>query len=128
MLSRVGWFLCMLIYLSINGQVFATQVHLCPAMAQSSVTSMSSSDSLKIHDHHHMEAEVASDEMQSEMKNCQCVDCDCTANMVVQANSSLTSNIDLAVYVPLIECIISNQDQDFISQPCSNPLRPPIVV
>lgn len=128
MLSRMGWFLCMLIYLSINGQVFATPVHLCPAMAPSSVTSMSSSDSLKIHDHHHMEAEVSSDDMQLEMKNCQCVDCDCTDNMVVQANSSLTSNVNIAVYVPLTEHILSNQEQDFISQPCSNPLRPPIVV
>lgn len=130
MLFRMSWVLCMLIYLSINGQVFATPVHLCSAMAQNSVTSMPSSDTLKVHEHHHIEKQISSVDVaiEDKMKNCECVDCDCTANMVAQANSSLVTNIDLTVYLPPVGHMIRKSEQNFISLAHSNPLRPPIFV
>ncbi len=117
-----------------NGQVFAVPVHLCQSMAMTVTTSISSSEQLEIHNHHAPLTQLmpqshgVSHDMpaQEPMKNCMCVDCDCSTNMVAQTNSSLVSDAELAPLQPNTGHILIKREQDFISQPHTNPFRPPI--
>jgi len=132
MKNHLNWILLLLIYLSVNGQVFATPVHICQAMAISNQALLSSPTSIKIHEHHQMNAssvEVertsATEQVNSTMKSCHCVDCDCTDNVIGQANGYL-------LYSPLIiasiktDILLVEGEQHFISQPHPNLFRPPI--
>ena len=109
MKNHLNWVLLLLIYLSVNGQVFSTPVHICQAMAKSNQALLSSPTSIKIHEHHQMNAYMekkaehtsAAEQANSSMKSCHCVDCDCAENVVGQANNSL-------LYSPLLVTPIKN--------------------
>jgi hypothetical protein len=136
MIFRQSWLLSILIYLSVNGNVFAVPMHLCQAMAAHSVSVMSKAEPLKIHDHHpqplhqtngHHSAENSHTmNMSMDMENCSCVDCDCTASVVGQITTSLLTRVDLTTYVPSHGIDYSTHPITFISQPHTTPLRPPI--
>lgn len=137
MLLRLNWLFMLFIYLSVNGQVFATAVHLCPQMALSSSTLSTSQNIVNIHEHHqkielndhNAKQKVIDDMLASKtMNNCQCVDCDCVQNISGQANTSLVQNTNLIDYLPVSTLVLSKFNQDFISQPQTNPYRPPIVI
>lgn len=131
MTFRLSWLLSIFIYLSVNGNLFAVPVHLCQSMAASVVTSLAPSETLKIHEHHgeHTEQGINNfieDEHNMKMDNCSCVDCDCTINNIGQVSVSLITQVELTSYIPNIPISITIKEQSFISQPQSNPLRPPI--
>ncbi len=136
MLFRLNWLFMVFIYLSVNGQVFATPIHICSEMALSSTVLSTSKNAVNIHEHHqksmhHEEGEQKSmtHEMSKSktMDNCQCIDCDCVQNIAGQANSSLVQSSVLAGYLPIVTTILVMPEQNFISQPHTNPYRPPIV-
>jgi len=123
----------MVIYLFVNGQVLAKPVHLCHAMAAHNITSTLAADTLQIHQHpvvdeHHKVGTQVVDEIKtdSSMNNCQCVDCDCTANLISQANLTLVSVHELVAYFPIIQKITSKPVNAYASQSLSNLYRPPI--
>lgn len=136
MSSRLNWLLYILIYLSVNGQVFAAPIHLCSEMALSSNTLSTSPKAVNIHEHekksrHHDISEKLSmkhDMNQTiEMDNCHCIDCDCIQNVTGQSNSSLVQKNTLTDFFPTLAKVSVKLKQDFISQPHSNLFRPPIV-
>lgn len=140
---RLSWLLNIFIYLLVNGNLFAAPVHLCHSMAANETTSLSSSDTLKIHQHHaennnlEQSMTIMSEEHQGQtmesqaMEDCSCTDCDCTKSCTTsnigQVTVYLESNLDLISYVPSVSASIAKRALNFISQPQSNPLRPPII-
>jgi hypothetical protein len=136
MLFRLSWLSLITIYLSVNGQVFATAIHICPQMALTSTVLSTSQNTVNIHEHHqksmhHEDSELRGlthDMSESKtMDNCQCVDCDCVQNISGQTNTSLVQNSVLTGYVPVVTTILVMPEENFISQPQTNPYRPPIV-
>jgi len=136
MLFRLNWLFMIFIYLSVNGQVFATAIHICPEMALTSTVLLTSQNAVNIHEHHqksmhHEDGEQKSmthDMSESKtMDNCQCIDCDCVQNITGQANYSLVQNFVLTGYLPVATTLLIMPEQNFISQPHTNPYRPPIV-
>ncbi len=134
--QRLNWLFCILIYLSGNGQVFATAIHLCSEMAITSNALSSLNRTVNIHDHHHdvghqekteiLESKHANHDSKT-MDNCHCVDCDCTHDYTGQANSSLVQEVNISGFIPVISKATNSLIQNFISQPQSNPYRPPII-
>lgn len=136
MLLRLSWLFILFIYLSINGQVFAIAIHICPQMALTSTVLSTSQNAVNIHEHHqksmhHEDGEQSSmtHEMSESktMDNCQCINCDCVQNVVGKVNTSLVQNSVLTSYLPIVTTILVMPEQNFISQPHSNPYRPPII-
>jgi hypothetical protein len=141
MLFRLNWLFIIFIYLSVNGQVFATAIHICSEMALTSTVLSTSQNAVNIHEHHqkpvhqeilhHEEGEKSSmmhDMSASKtMDNCQCIDCDCVQNITGQANTSLVQNSVLTGYLPVVTTIFLMPEQNFNSQPNTNPYRPPII-
>ena len=132
---RLNWLFLIIIYLSVNGQVFATVIHICPEMALTSTVLSTSQNAVNIHEHNQKSIHIEDGELRSmthdmskskTMDNCQCVDCDCEQNISGQTNSSLLQNTDIADYFPIISTVLANLNRDFRSQPQSNPYRPPI--
>ncbi|MFT5755791.1 MAG: hypothetical protein ACI9LM_000503 [Alteromonadaceae bacterium] len=140
MLFRMSWLLSLVIYLSVNGQVFTAPIHLCQAMANTSISLLVSSDTPSSHQDQHQVHQMDEEAFlvrniknkaenfseQTSMDNCQCVDCDCTANIVSQANSAMLSKEALTVFLLHVEGALSKRATTFISQPHSNLYRPPI--
>lgn len=134
MLLRMNWLFFLFIYLSVNGQVFATPVHICSEMAMRSAVLSSNQVNVKIHDHHPSEHHEMTEQTNivhgshnsATMDNCQCVDCDCVQTLSGQANPSLLQKINISDYLPVISTVLTQINQDFISLPHSNPFRPPI--
>lgn len=136
MLLRLNWLLIMLIYLSVNGQVFATAIHICPEMSLNSKILSTSTKSVNIHEHHQKITHHKAVEYNAlthdiadtpSMNNCECVDCDCVQNVAGQANTSLIQKSDLTSYLPVIATILVKLEQNFISQHHTTPYRPPVV-
>ena len=136
MLFRLNWLFMILIYLSVNGQVFATAIHICSEMALSTSVLSTSQNAVNIHEHHqksmhHEDSEQSSmshDMSESKtMDNCQCIDCDCVQNIVGQANYSLLQNSVLTGYLPVVTTILIMPEQNFISQLHTTPYRPPMM-
>ncbi len=136
MLFRLNWLFIIFIYLSVNGQIFATPIHICSEMALTSTVLSTSQNAVNIHEHHqksmhHNDSEQKSmthDMSKSKtMDNCQCIDCDCVQNIAGQANTSLVPNSVLTGYLPVVTTVFVMFEQNFISQPHTNPYRPPIV-
>ena len=134
--QRLSWLFCIFIYLSVNGQVFATAIHLCSEMAITSNALTSLNKAVNIHDHHHEgehqeKAEISESKHANHnsktMDNCHCIDCDFMYDYTGQANSSLVQNINLSGFIPVISKATNSLIQSFISQPQSNPYRPPII-
>ena len=124
------------IYLSVNGQVFATAIHICSEMALSTSVLSTSQNAVNIHEHHqksmhHEDSEQSSmshDMSESKtMDNCQCIDCDCVQNIAGQANYSLLQNSVWAGYLPVVTTILIMPEQNFISQLHTTPYRPPMM-
>tara|TARA_R110001583_G_scaffold7248_1_gene36157 strand:+ start:5047 stop:5418 length:372 start_codon:yes stop_codon:yes gene_type:complete len=122
--------------LSVNGQVFAIAIHICPQMALTSTVLSTSQNAVNIHEHHqksmyHEDGEQSSmtHEMSESttMDDCQCINCDCVQNVAGEVNTSLVQNSVLTSYLPIITTILVMPEQNFISQPHSNPYRPPII-
>lgn len=134
MLFRLNWLFFLFIYLSVNGQVFATSIHICSEMAMTSSVLSSNQVNVKIHDHHPSEHHEMTEQTNivhgshnsATMDNCQCVDCDCVQTLSGQANPSLLQKINISDYLPVISTVLTQINQDFISLPHSNPFRPPI--
>jgi hypothetical protein len=133
---RLNWLFLIFIYLSVNGQVFATAIHICSQMALSSTALSASQKPVNIHEHHqksihHEDAthnSMKHDESSSKsMENCQCIDCDCIQNIAGQTNSSLVQENSLIGYLPVLTRVSIVPIQNFISQPHTNPFRPPII-
>ena len=136
MLLRLSWLFILFIYLSINGQVFAIAIHICPQMALTSTVLSTSQNAVNIHEHHqksmhHEDGEQSSmTHYMSESKtmdNCQCINCDCVQNIAGQANYSIVQNSVLTEYLHKVTTIIIMAEQNFISQSHTTPFRPPIV-
>ena len=136
MLIRLNWLFVIFIYLSVNGQVFATAIHICSAMALSTSVLSTSQNTVNIHEHHqksmhHEDGEQSSmTHYMSESKtmdNCQCINCDCVQNIAGQANYSIVQNSVLTEYLHKVTTIIIMAEQNFISQSHTTPYRPPIV-
>jgi hypothetical protein len=136
MLFRLNWLFMILIYLSVNGQVFATAIHICSEMALSTPVLSTSQNAVNIHEHHqksmhHEDSEQSSmshDMSESKtMDNCQCIDCDCVQNIAGQANYSLLQNSVWAGYLPVVTTILIMPEQNFISQLHTTPYRPPMM-
>lgn len=136
MLFRLSWLFILFIYLSINGQVFAIAIHICPQMALTSTVLSTSQNAVNIHEHHqksmhHEDGEQSSmthDMSESKtMDNCQCINCDCVQNVAGEVNTSLVQSSVLTSYLPIVTTILVMPEQNFISQPHSNPYRPPII-
>lgn len=136
MLFRLNWLCLIIIYLSVNGQVFASAIHICPQMALTSTVLSTSKNAVNIHEHHqktmyHKDTDLRNmthDMSESKaMNNCQCVDCDCVQNISGQTNSSLFKNNVLTGHLPVVTTISIAVEQHFISQPYTNPYRPPVV-
>lgn len=52
MLIRLNWLFMIFIYFSVNGQVFATAIHICPEMVLTSTVVLSTSqNAVNIHEH-----------------------------------------------------------------------------
>ncbi len=132
---RLNWLFFIFIYLSINGQVFATAIHLCSEMAMNSSVLTSSNNAVNIHDHHDSSYQYKNKIIDKKhinrdlttMDNCHCIDCDCMQELTGQTNSSLLQDTDLSDYLPVITTASKNLSQNFVSQPQSNPYRPPII-
>ena len=52
MKNRLNWLLVIMIYLSVNGQVFAKAVHVCTEMAYTASVLSSANTTINIHEHH----------------------------------------------------------------------------
>ena len=137
MIFRMSWLICMLVYLSINGQVFATPIHLCHSMAKTSVSSKSSSAPLKTNELQYVTENVStSDEMftQKTMENCHCVECDCTSicectsSRTAQANSFIVNSKEIVDFSTSTEDVIANTEQQLISPRRHSLYRPPIFI
>ena len=134
MLFRLNWLFIIFIYLSVNGQVFATAIHVCSAMAISSNVLSTSKNAVNIHEHqkpgdleHHMSKSLIHDLSESnEMDTCNCLDCDCIQNISGQANTSLIQKTGLTSYLPVITTILITLEPNYISQLNTNLYRPPI--
>lgn len=134
MLFRLNWLFFLFIYLSVNGQVFATSIHICSEMAMTSSVLSSNQVNVKIHDHHPSEHHEMTEQTNIDhgsynsatMDNCQCVDCDCVQTPSGQANSSLLQKTKISDYFPVISTVLTRINQDFVSLPHANPFRPPI--
>lgn len=131
---RLNWLFMIFIYLSVNGQVFATAIHICPEMALTSNVLSVSQKTVNIHEHHqtsdHHDKNIHTSmhhDTSEPMDNCKCIDCDCVQNIAGQANSLLVQDTSLASCLPIIAKVLGKLNQDFISQPHTNPYRPPIV-
>ncbi|TMS81984.1 hypothetical protein [Pseudoalteromonas sp. S554] len=133
--QRLNWLFYILIYLSLNGQVFATAIHLCSEMAITSNALSSLNKTVNIHDHHHdsehqEKAEIPESKHANHdsktMDNCHCIDCDCMQDYTGEANSSLVQDINISGFLPVISKVTKSLIQNFISQTRSNPYRPPI--
>lgn len=81
--------------MSVNGQVFATSIHICTEMAMTSSALSTSTTRVSIHDHdqkseHHGNSEkinkTHNGHDSAAMDDCQCVDCDCVQNISGQKN------------------------------------------
>ena len=136
MLIRLNWLFIIFIYLSVNGQVFATAIHICSAMALSTSVLSTSQNTVNIHEHHQKSMHHEDGEQKSmthdmskskTMDNCQCIDYDCVQNITGKTNSSLVQYIVFAEYLPVVTTIIIMAEQNFISQSHTTPFRPPIV-
>ena len=136
MLIRLNWLFIVFIYLSVNGQVFATAIHICSAMALSTSVLSTSQNTVNIHEHLQKSIHYEDGEQKSmthelskskAMDNCLCNDCDCVQNIAGQANYSIVQYSVLAEYLPVVTTILVMPEQNFISQPQKNPYRPPIV-
>jgi hypothetical protein len=136
MLIRLNWLFIIFIYLSVNGQVFATAIHVCSEMALSTSVLSTSQNAVNIHEHHQKSMHHEDGEQKSmthdmskskTMDNCQCIDCDCVQNITGQTNASLVQYSVLAEYLPVVTIILVMPEQNFISQPQKTPYRPPIV-
>ncbi|MBL4941277.1 MAG: hypothetical protein JKY81_06380 [Colwellia sp.] len=135
MTYRLNWLLSILIYLLVNGNLFAVPVHLCQSMAVNYMTTLSALDALKIHDHHSKSHQSINEHlfaeheqyMEIEMESCACVECDCTIPVVGQITTALITKVDLILYLPSHADIYEKRMVNFISQPQTNPLRPPIL-
>ncbi|PCH97233.1 MAG: hypothetical protein COB83_02980 [Gammaproteobacteria bacterium] len=136
---RLSWLLSIFIYLSVSGNLFAVPVHLCPSMAAKYISALSTSNTLKIHEHqlqtsqsmeNHHSTSIKQHALQTQndtnMESCSCVDCDCTTSHIVQITTSLITNVDLITFIPSHGSVFSKGALNFISQPQTNPLRPPI--
>ena len=156
MLTRLNWLLFVLIYLFVNGQVFSVPVHLCESMAMSAVSTMPSSYTLKVHEHDqmmhqssesppvHLDHQMAgrSDEIPNQqlrkksvntkskphahMKDCTCVDCDCTSHSLAQTNASISPSVELNSFIAVPQLVIAKSAFNFKSLILSNLQRPPI--
>jgi hypothetical protein len=122
--------------LSINGQVFATAIHIFPEMASNSNVLSTSTKFVDFHEHHqktshHKEFEHNTmTHVMSEsqgMSNCQCIDCDCVQNVAGQINNALIQDSELFSYLPVLTTILIKTAPIFISQPHTNLFRPPII-
>lgn len=128
-LFRLNWLFVVFIYLSVNGQVFATTIHICSEMAMTSSVLSSTQTNINIHDHHEVIKEMNKDHDSHKsaiMDNCQCIDCDCVQNIYGQANSSLLLDNKISDYFPVISIVLDSLNQNFISLPNSNLYKPPI--
>jgi hypothetical protein len=134
MLFRLNWLFLIIIYLSVNGQVFAKAIHICPEMAMTSSALYTSTTRVKIHDHdqkndHHGNSEqinkTHNEHESAAMDDCKCVDCDCVQNITGQTNSSLFQDSKITDYFPFLSKVLANLNRHLISQPNSNPYRPP---
>ncbi len=132
---RLHWLFFIVIYLSANGQVFATPIHICSQMALTSTALSNSKITLNIHEHHKKNEHIKSSEKTNEthdahksttMDNCQCIDCDCVQNITGKINSSLLQDIRSLVYFPIFSTVLANINLNFIFQPHSTPYKPPI--
>jgi hypothetical protein len=128
----LNWIFLLLIYLSVNGQVFSTPVHICQAMATNNYASLKSSASIKIHEHHQMKYSSVDDEQANNdqhsllaMKSCHCVDCDCSKNFIGQANNYLAYSLILISSIKK-DAVFIEGEPFFLSQPHPNLFRPPI--
>ena len=109
--QRLNWLFCILIYLSVNGQVFATAINLCSEMAITSNALSSLNNTVNIHDHHHdgghqekveiSESKHANHDSK-EMDNCQCIDCDCMPEHIDDANSTIVQYINISFICVLL--------------------------
>jgi|TARA_R110002124_G_scaffold50897_3_gene147575 hypothetical protein len=133
MFTKIILLLNIIIYLVVNGQVFAKPIHLCQEMAMHNISATSSTDTLQIHQHHDVNAHDKADKqsvdklkISSSMNNCQCVDCDCSANLVSQANLTLLSRYDLVSCFAVIQQVTNKLAKVYVSEPKSNLYRPPI--
>ena len=105
-------------------------------MALTSTVLSTAQNAVNIHEHHqksmyHENSDlrgITHDMSESKtMDNCQCVDCDCVQNIAGQVNLSLVQDNVLTRYLPVVTTIVVTFEQSFISQPQTNPYRPPIV-
>ena len=129
--QRLNWLFYILIYLSVNGQVFATAIHLCSEMAITSNALTSLNNTVNIHDHHDDGHQVKPESKHANhdsktMDNCHCIDCDCMQDYTGQVNYLLVQDINILGFLPIISKVTKSLIQNFISQPQSNPYRPPI--
>ena len=105
-------------------------------MALTSAVLSTSQTAVNIHDHHQKSTHDANGEQKNMahdmskskiMDNCLCTDCDCVQNIAGQANSSFVHNRVLTGYLPVVNSILVTLEQNFNSQPHTNPFRPPII-
>ncbi|ASP48766.1 hypothetical protein [Cognaticolwellia beringensis] len=137
MKNRLNWLLVIMIYLSVNGQVFAKAVHVCTEMAYTASALSSANTTINIHEHHqpieprkdnHQINEEHNTARPKAMDNCHCVDCDCVQNITGQANSSLLQDNSFANFFPVISINVVKLNRNFISLPYTNPYKPPITI
>ena len=129
--QRLNWLFYILIYLSVNGQVFATAIHLCSEMAITSNALTSLNNTVNIHDHHDDGHQVKPESKHANhdsktMDNCHCIDCDCMQDYTGQVKYLLVQDINILGFLPLISKAAKSLIQNFISQTQSNPYRQPI--
>ena len=130
----MSWLVCMLVYLSINGQVTATPIHLDHCVAKISVSSISSSASLKINQHYVTNKISTSGEMliHKKMESCQCVECgctpkcECTSSRAAQTSSLLIYSNAIVEFSTRTEQATANTDLQLISPLLQSLYRPPI--
>lgn len=128
---RFNWFFIIFIYLSVNGELFAKPMHICPEMALSSSALPNSPQALNIHSHAQSTSKniklrkinLSDSEL---MDNCQCIDCDCVQNIAGQASTFILQTSNLGHYLPFIPTFTVESNQYFISQPQASLYRPPI--
>jgi len=133
MFFRLSWLFIISIYLSVNGQVFASPIHLCSAMVISANVLSTSKNAVEIHEHEklgYMEHQMSKNltynlSKSNDMDNCKCLNCDCVQNISGQVNTSLIQNTVPTSSLPVITTILVKLEQNFISQSPTNPYRPP---
>jgi len=133
---RLNWLFLIIIYLSVNGQLFATAIHMCTEMALASTALSSSTTTVNIHEHdQEIELHEGTEQINkahdtyksTAMDDCKCVGCDCVRNIIGQTKPSLLPDTSLPNLSPIISIIFIKLNRVFISLPHSNPYRPPIV-